>query len=514
MPAPSPQESASLVRRDLNVVWHPAAQMRDYDPVDGFPPLHVVGAEGTRLHLADGRTLLDAISSWWCKSLGHRHPRLIAALREQADAFEHVILANTTNEPVVRLSERLCALANGGGGPLSRRERDAPSPSSAAGPGEGVSGRPSSSLSHFSKVFYADNGSTAVEIALKMALQAQQQRGMPQRTRLASLADGYHGETAAALSVSDCDLYRRHYGPLLFDTVTLRGLPYRTGPDDPAWLDASAEWPAIEAQLAPHADTLAAIIYEPVLQGAGGMKLYSPDLLHRLRKWADANDVYLIADEIASGFYRLGTPLASHLSAKTEGGRQKGKGDVSPTLPPPPLPLPDFTCLSKGLTGGVTPLSAVLTTDAVYDFFLADYHEMRAFLHSNTYTGHALGVAVANAALDEYEEKDIAAQVATAAPLLRDGLADLARTRLCLHHARGCGMMAAVDLRHPDGSPLDPRQRTGYRIYRHAVSRPENAALLRPIGDTMYLFPPLNTPPEDIEAMITTLADSLDAVLS
>lgn len=446
-----------LVDRDLSVLWHPCAQMRDYRD---FPPLHVVGASGCRIRLADGRQILDAISSWWCKSLGHGHPRLRAALVEQAERFEHVILANTTNEPVVRLSERLVAQSNG-------------------------------NAQHFAKVFLADNGSTAVEIAIKMSLQAQLQRGRPQRSRLAALSNGYHGETAAALSVSDCDLYRRHYGPLLFEVSKLAPVPYRSGPDDPRWHDASAEWALLQRQLDPLADELAAIVYEPVLQGAGNMRLYSPDLLPRLRAWADAHDVYLIADEIAAGCHRLGPFLASHLAR-------------SPALP-------DFACLSKGLTGGFLPLSAVLTTDAVYELFDADHADFKAFLHSNTYTGNALAVAVANAALDVYEKDRVPETIDQHGPRLRQGLAALATTRPFLHQVRGCGMMAAVDIRQPDGSPLEWTNRTGYRVYREAVAR---GALLRPIGDTMYLLPPLNTPPADIEAMLAILGDSLDAVLA
>jgi adenosylmethionine-8-amino-7-oxononanoate aminotransferase len=444
--------------------------MRDYDD---FPPLEVVGARGCRLRLADGREILDAISSWWCKALGHGHPALLAALRAQAEAFEHVITANTTSAPLVRLCERLLAAANGAGpaawGP------DAP-------PGR-VPG-------HFGKVFLADNGSTAVEIALKMALQAQAQRGQRARTRFAALANGYHGETVGALSVGDCDLYAAPYRGLLFPVTKLAGLPYRAGPEDPRWMDASAEWPALERALDAEAETLAAVVYEPVLQAAGEMRLYSPDLLPRLRRWADARGVYLIADEIAAGMGRLGAMLASHLAG--------GPGGA----------LPDFATLSKGLTGGVLPLSAVLTTDAVATLFEGEWAEGRAFLHSNTYTGNALGVAVANAALDVFATEDVLARVATHGPELRRALGDLIRARpeLPLAGVRGCGMMAAVDLRGPGAAQIDPARRTGYRVYREAVRR---GVLLRPIGDTIYLFPPLNVEPADVREMVDVLAASV-----
>ena len=485
MSAEETARAGDLGARDLEVFWHPASQMRDYHD---FPPLEVASAAGARLTLTDGRSILDAISSWWCKSLGHGHPHLRAAIAAQLDRFEHVIVANTTNAGLVRLCERLIAVANG----------EPPSAWSAGAP-------PGRRSGHFGKVFLADNGSTAVEIALKMALQAQAQRGQPQRTRFASLRNGYHGETLATLSVGDCGLYAAPYEALLFapGTVTkLDGLPYRSGPDDPRWLDASEEWPAIERALSPLAGRLAAIVYEPVLQAAGNMRLYSPDLLRRLRAWSRAHDVYLIADEIAAGMGRCGAMLASHLTPAADAPPRAASG----ALPA----LPDLAVLSKGLTGGFLPLSAVLITDGIYAAFDADYREGRAFLHSNTYTGNALGVAAANAALDVYAGEAILAQVAERGPLLRQALADVAARRPYLHDVRGCGMMAAVDLREPDGRALSPDRRSGYRVYREAVRR---GALLRPIGDTMYVFPPLTITSSEIAELTAILAASLDAAM-
>ncbi|HET6281445.1 MAG TPA: adenosylmethionine--8-amino-7-oxononanoate transaminase [Polyangia bacterium] len=462
----------SVIDRDLSAFWHPCSQMHDYRD---FPPLHVVRARGTRLQLADGTSILDAISSWWCKSLGHGHPHLREALETQLDAFEHVITANTTSLPLVRLCERLLAAANN----LSTDRWRASAPAGR------VAG-------HFGKVFLADNGSTAVEIAIKMAVQAQAQRGNPQRTRLCALQNGYHGETLATLSVGDCALYAEPYRALMFPVAKLSGLPYRAGPSAPDWMDADHEWPALQAQLEAGKAELAAVVYEPVLQAAGGMRLYSPDLLRRLRRWATANGVYLIADEIAAGMGRCGQMLASHLAG----------ADAA---------LPDFAVLSKGLTAGFLPLSAVLTTDDIYDLFDADYADGKAFLHSNTFTGNALGVAVANAVLDVFASDAILERVATLGPRLRSALVGLAATRPYLDGVRGCGMMAAVDLRAPDGSALDPKARTGYRVYREAVAR---GALLRPLGDTMYLFPPLTIEAGEIDELVSIMASSLDAVFA
>ena len=471
----SAPEDQDLVARDLAVFWHPCSQMRDYA---AFPPLIVTGARGVRLRLEDGREVLDAISSWWCKALGHGHPRLVAALRAQQDAFEHVITANTTSAPLVRFCERLLAAANG---------LPAAAWGAAAPPGR----RPG----HFGKVFLADNGSTAVEIALKMALQAQAQRGAPQRTRFVALENAYHGETAGTLSIGDLDLYAAPYRSLCFTAGRLTGLPYRSGPADPAWLDAGAEWPAIEATLDAQAATLAAIVYEPVLQAAGGMLFFSPDLLRRLRAWADAHGVYLIADEIAAGMGRLGAVLASHLV--------DGPGRASTAA------LPDFAVLSKGLTAGVLPLSAVLTTDAIYDLFVSDYADGRAFLHSNTFTGNALAIAVALAVLDVFADDDVLGRVSVVAPRVVAAMQKIAAERPYLRNVRGCGMVAAVDIRDADGQPLAPGRRTGWHVYREAVRR---GALLRPLGDTMYLFPPLTTTEGELDEMAAVLGDSLDAV--
>ncbi len=436
--------------------------MRDYEI---FPPLEVVAAEGGWLHLADGRRLFDGISSWWCKNLGHRHPRLIAALAEQAGCFEHVITANVTHEPLVACAEQVLARANAVD-PATPRPRDSAT---------------------LTKAFFSDNGSTAVEVALKMAVQWQAQAGDPRRTRFAVLEHGYHGETVGALSVSDCDLYRRHYPGLLFDCTVLRGLPYRAGPEDRLWQDAGPEWPALEAQLAAVADTLAAVVVEPLLQGAGGMLLYSPDLLRRLRAWCDQHGVLLIADEIAAGWGRLGTWLACH---------QAGV-------------LPDLAVLSKGLTAGVMPFAITLATERIYQGFLAEWADQRAFLHSNTYAGNPLGCALSLAVMQVYQAEDVLAQVPVRGAHVRQALGRLAATRPTMRGVRGLGMMAAVDLTRADGTSHAAADRYGWQVARAAIDR---GVLLRCLGDTLYLFPPLNSTDADLEALVAVLGAAIDAV--
>ena len=256
---------------------------------------------------------------------------------------------------------------------------------------------------------------------------------------------------------------------------------------------AAAEWPGLERQLDAQAETLAAIIYEPVLQAAGGMRIISPDLLPRLRRWADAHGVLLIADEVASGMGRCGAMLASHLATT---GRPDDRTTGRPSG------MPDLAIVSKGLTGGSLPLACVLTTQPMYDAFLGSWVSRRAFLHSNTYAGNALAVAAADAVLRVMRDEGVCAQAVASGTRMRTALAARAHPRLSA--VRSLGMVAAVDL-----LGCDPAARTGFRVYQEAVRR---GALLRPLGDTLYLFPPLNAPWGEIEAMIGVLCDSVDAV--
>jgi adenosylmethionine-8-amino-7-oxononanoate aminotransferase len=447
-----------LLARDLAVLWHPCSQMQDWQG-DRLLPLEK--AEGCLLFLSDGRVVLDGISSWWCKSLGHRHPRLMAALVEQSQRIDHVIFAGTTNQTLVEMTERVLNAANGH--PPKTWGKAAP-----AGKLPGFYGR----------AFLADNGSTAVEIALKLALHWQKLRGQSQRTGYAVLANGYHGETVGALSVSDLGLYSDPYRPLLFPVSHLGPLPHRSGSADPAWMDASSHWPVIEAQLAAQEKTLAAIVFEPVLQGAGGMNLYSPDLLTRLCAWAKPRGILCIADEIAAGMGRLGHILASHIAPQAQ---------------------PDLVCLSKGLTGGVLPLSMVLMPDAIAQAFEAPWHEGKSFLHSNTWCGNPLAAAVAREVLAVYAQEKILEWVQRLAPLLRQGF-----QKLPLQNLRSLGFMAAADLTAPS------EKRLGFQVSQEAARR---GLLIRSLGNTLYLCPPLIATEEDISEMLRILAEAIDATL-
>ena len=434
-----------LVTRDLEYLWHPCSQMQDYEK---FLPLHVVNAHGPYLELADGRLIIDAISSWWCKALGHGHPRLKDALIKQIHSFEHVILANTTNTTIVDLSEKLASLTK-----------------------------------TLKKVFYASDGSSAIEIALKMSLHARQIQGQPQRNRYVALTNGYHGETLFALSVSDLGLYKQPYQNIVVDTLFIRDLPYVSGIDDPLWQDCGDYWWRIEAQLNQHADTITAIIIEPVVQGVGGMLIYSQDFLCRLRMWAHAHDIHLIADEIMTGLGRTGTALAcNHAGIE-----------------------PDFLCLGKGLTGGFLPLSAVLMTPTIYDLFYADYALGRSFLHSHTFSGNALAASVALECLQVLEEENIYARVQTNASYMRTLMQQLADETGKLTNVRGIGAIVAADL-----VVTNQQDRIGYQVYQHAV---KYGALLRPLGNTICWLPPLNINNSVLTELQTITRRAIMAVL-
>ncbi|HEY2566380.1 MAG TPA: adenosylmethionine--8-amino-7-oxononanoate transaminase [Candidatus Aquirickettsiella sp.] len=416
------------INRDRQHIWHPCSQMKDYE---AFPPLIIKKAYGSYIELTDGRRIIDAISSWWCKSLGHNHPRLKAALQAQLECFEHVIFANSTYEIIIQLSEKLGNLCPG-----------------------------------LNKIFYASEGSSAVEIALKMSLHAQQLLSQNQRTQFTSLQNGYHGETFMALGLSDLGLYRKAYEAHLIKPNFIQNIPYVHSNSDPLWNNCSAIWPDIEKQLEKQEANLAAIIVEPIVQGAGGMKIYSQDFLRRLRKWTQTHGIYLIADEIMTGLGRTGQALAcEHAKIK-----------------------PDFICLSKGLTSGWLPMSAVLTRTEIYNLFYDDYSSGKSFLHSHTFSGNALAAAVALECLNILKDEKIFQQVREKEIILKKLMLEVHNKTERLTNIRGIGAIIAADLQLTE---TEKNQRIGYQIFQKAL---QLGAWLRPLGNTIYWLPPLNTP--------------------
>lgn len=403
--------------------WHPGTQMKDFE---GNAPMSVQKARGIYIEDVNGRQVIDAISSWWCKSLGHGHPRLKAAFMKQCDQFEHVIQASTTNKIIAELSELLTSFHD----PLT-------------------------------KVFYAGDGSSAVEIALKMSLHSHRNRGQSERTQFISLKNGYHGETCGSLSVSDLGRYKESYQSMLFECETIGHLPYVTDHTDPLWADCSPYWEPIKNRLEQIANSLTAVILEPIAQGAAGMMIYSQDFLKRLRDWTDVHHIHLIADEIMTGMGRTGQLFACDHAGV----------------------VPDFMCLSKGLTSGWLPFSAVLTTDEVYDSFYGRERSEDSFLHSHTYSGHVLGAAVALEAVTIIKEMIHGEDFRDRCQYLQNAFQDIVESLGILVDVRSIGMICAVDIR--DDFYSAEKMRTFTRV---AL---EEGVLLRPIGRTIYWLPPL-----------------------
>jgi adenosylmethionine-8-amino-7-oxononanoate aminotransferase len=453
--------------RDLAVLWHPCTQMREHlnlsAPADGgrddaLPLLPIARGEGAWLIGHDGARTLDAVSSWWTNLHGHAEPRIADAIGRQAHTLEQVILAGCSHAPAVELAERLLALA-------PRAPGTAP----------------------LSKVFYADNGSAGVEVALKMAFHWFRNRGdEPRRTKFVALENGYHGETLGALSVGDIPLYRRVYAPLLTEALFAPSPDAYLARDGQSAAGAAEDAADALARLFDdHPGEICALILEPRVQCAGGMRMHDPVYLKRARELCDVHGVFLIADEIAVGFGRTGTMFASEQSGV----------------------MPDLLCLSKGLTGGFLPLAAVLATQTLYDGFLDDSRE-RAFLHSHSYTGNPLACAAALASLDIFAQDDVLARNRATAATMARYAAELARHRH-VADARQAGMIVAFELTR-DGdkrAPFDPALRIGLRAYRAALAR---GVLLRPLGDILYWMPPYCIDDAQLAQLATVTREAID----
>lgn len=439
--------------RDLEVLWHPCTQMREHPDI--LPLLPIARGQGAWLIDHAGTHYLDAVSSWWTNLHGHAEPRIAQAIAEQSRTLEHVLLAGFSHAPAVELAEHLLRLA-------PRQTGRAP----------------------LSKVFYADNGSAGVEVALKMAFHWFGNAGEPRRTKFVALENGYHGETLGALAVGDLPLYRRVYAPLLADAL------FAPSPDAYAVQDGqSAAQDAADALarlLDQHAGEVCAVILEPLVQCAGGMRMHDPVYLQRVRDLCDVHGAFLIADEIAVGFGRTGT-----LFACEQAGIQ-----------------PDLLCLSKGLTGGFLPLAAVLATQTIYDGFLDDSRE-RAFLHSHSYTGNPVACAAALASLEIFDNDAVLARNQATAARMGELALPIASHRH-VADVRQTGMIVAFELTC-DGdkaAPFDPAHRVGLRAYCAAL---ELGVVLRPLGDVLYWMPPYCIDEPQLQRLADTTLAAINA---
>jgi adenosylmethionine-8-amino-7-oxononanoate aminotransferase len=442
-------KQADLIRRDRDHVWHPCTQEKDHELL---PPIPIAHGEGVWLTAVDGKRYLDGVSSWWVNLFGHNHPRLNRALLEQAGKISHLIFAGFTHEPAIELAERLCAAAPG----------------------------------KLSKVFFADNGSSAIEAALKMSFQFWQQSGQVGKNRFLSISEAYHGETLGALSVGGCELYRDIYRPILLDTFQAQGPDCFRCPFGLARESCQAEcFGSLETVAEQHHEKIAAIVIEPLIQAAAGMRIYPPLYLKKLRALCDRLGIHYIADEIAVGFGRTGKMFANEHAGVA----------------------PDLLCLSKGITGGYLPLSAVLTTEEIYRAFYDDYTTLKAFLHSHSYTGNALACAVAVEVQKIFAEEEILARLPA-----KMAQFDAAAARFtALEHIgefRRCGMVAAVELVQEQQGKIGYawQERRGYQVYRKALER---GALLRPLGNVVYFMPPLSIETEELDLLLEIAYDAI-----
>jgi adenosylmethionine---8-amino-7-oxononanoate aminotransferase len=438
------------MERDLAHVWHPCTQMKDHETV---PMIPLRAGSGVWLEDFEGRRYIDGISSWWVNLFGHANPRINAALHAQLDKLEHAIFAGFTHEPAVTLAEELLRLAPAG----------------------------------LNRCFFADNGSAAIEVAVKMSFHYWRNCGQERKTRFITLANSYHGETLGALAVGNVDLYKSIYRPLLMDVITVPSPDaFAREPGVSEAEHARIMFAHMDAALSRHHEEVAAVIVEPLVQCAGGMRMYDPVYLKLLRSACDKYGVHLIADEIAVGFGRTGTMFA----CEQAGIR------------------PDYLCLSKGLTGGYLPLSVVLTTDTVYDAFYDEYTKLNAFLHSHSYTGNPLACAAANATLAIFRDEPVIERNRATARAMRDSVAHL-QGHPHVAEIRQRGMILAIELMKDPRTrtPYSWEERRGLRIYRHALSR---GALIRPLGTTIYFMPPYVISTDEIATLAQIATEGVE----
>ncbi len=446
------ERTRKLAEMDKAHLWHPFTQMRDWQVED---PLIIERGEGTTLYDTDGNAYIDGVSSLWCNVHGHRRPEIDRAIHDQLDRVAHSTMLGLSAPPAVELAERLTELAPDG----------------------------------LDKVFYSDSGSTAMEIALKIAFQYWQQATGEPRPTFIALDQAYHGDTIGAVSLGGITLFHETYRPLLFDAVRAPcPHPYRSkyGPDPDRTMRGCLD--AMDALLGEHAGRVAAVVVEPLVQGAAGIFVHPPGYLRGVRELCDRHDTLLICDEVAVGFGRTGRMFAcEHESV-----------------------APDIMAVGKGLTGGYLPLAATLTTDAIYNAFLGEYDEFKTFFHGHTYTGNALACSAALASLHIFEKDKTLERIQPRIEQLARRLGQFAE----LEHAgdiRQCGLIAAVELVRDAGTKEDyrPGEKVGIRVTQAARKR---GLITRPLGNVIVIMPPLAIGEDDLDRMLDILYDAIREV--
>jgi adenosylmethionine-8-amino-7-oxononanoate aminotransferase len=424
-------DTQALHAADHAHVWHPFTQMRGWQAEDA--PI-IERGEGTMLFDTDGNAYIDGVSSLWCNVLGHRHPAIDAAVKAQLDKVAHTTMLGLSHPGAIELAQRLVGIAPRG----------------------------------LSRVFFSDNGSTAAEVALKMAFQHFQHSDQPQRDQFVCLRMSYHGDTLGSVSVGGIELFHPLFRPLLFDA-------HMAEPGDAADLARI---------LAAHGDRIAAVIMEPLIQGAAGMIVHPPGYLRAVRRLCDEHGVLLICDEVATGFGRTGTMFACQQEGVT----------------------PDLMCVAKGLTGGYLPLAATLATEDIYRSFLGEFAEFKTFFHGHTYTGNPLACAAALATLDVLESERVIERLGAKIDLLGTLLAEHVAPLPAVGEIRHRGFMTGIEL---TGQPYE--ERTGHQV---TLAARERGAIIRPLGDVVVLMPPLSISDDELRRLVAITGESIAAVTS
>ena len=442
------------LKRDLKNIWHPCTQMKEHE---SEPPLLIEKGDGIYLIDRNGKRYIDVISSWWVNLFGHNHPHLNKAIKNQLDQMAHVMFAGITHAPAINLAETLVKLTP----------------------------------PNLTKVFFSDNGSTSVEIALKMSLQYWQQSGEKQRTKFIYLSGGYHGETLGALSVCGINLFREKFNGVLMQNLEVKGPDCYRCPYDLKPESCQAEcFEHLEKTLNENRGTVAGVIVEPLVQGAAGMKIYSPVYLKKLQEACEDSQTHTIYDEVAVGFGRTGSLFVcdSH--------------GLKPT----------FLCLSKGITSGYLPLAATLTSDLIYQTFYGEHASMKLFVHSHSYSANPLACACANETLSLLTKNNFLEN-------LKPKIKFIGETGSLFNEYKWCGefrqkgMIAAIELVRDKLSKdtFHLKDRVGHKIYLEGLKR---GVLMRPLGDVIYFIPPLIITNEEIKVMMDAALESIEAVLS
>ena len=446
---------SKLQQTDMRYIFHPCSQMKDYEQL---PPIVIKKGEGINLIDEFGNTYMDCVSSWWVNLFGHCNKRINNALKEQIDKLEHVIFVNFSHEAAIELVEELSKVVPKG----------------------------------IEKFLFADNGSSSIEMALKLSFQYHQQSGSPKKKKFVSLKNAYHGETVGALGVGDVDIFTTTYKELIKEGIKAQGpdcykCPYHKKFDS---CDAQC-FEHMEKIIKEQHEDIAAVIIEPMVQGAGGMKMYSPKYIVKLRELTTKYNIHLIADEIAMGFGRTGKMFAMEHAGVS----------------------PDIMCMSKGLTTGYYPMAIIGITQEIYDAFYADYLEGKSFLHSHSYSGNPIGCRIALEVLRIFKDENILEMIADKGAYLNKRAKEIFKDKEYIGEYRQIGMIGAIELvkNNRTKEEFPSSLRAGYEIYKIALKK---GALLRPLGNTIYFMPPYIITKEEIDKMLNICKESIEEYLN